>query len=218
MAPASAESIRQATKKVLASEEYHLDLKENSLQPLWERVLEMLRSFLNFISDMFSFLDGMPQFVRWLVILAMFVVVILLVGHIVMALISAVRPAKNRKAGSFGSVETRDDPRRWEQEAFQKAKMGDYVVAARLLLLASLFRLEDSFDRPFRRSTTNREYLRKYRTLPVLDSVRQLVDTIDRKWYGEEPCDQQDFEQCRRSHMLIIQLVQSRRGSRQEFV
>ena len=210
MAVAPPETIRDATEKVLASDEYRLDLEEHALNPLWQRLLEMLRSVLEFIAKLFSFLDGLPQLLRWIIICALLVMLVLLIWHIIYSIMSAMGTAGHRRAKLRELLEHRDDPRLWEQQSEQLAETGSFVEASRLLLRASLFRLEDFFDRPFRRATTNREYLRKYRQLPVLDAVRQLVETIDRKWYGEEPCDRQDYEECRESHSRILELVRQR--------
>ncbi len=216
MSAVSSDSIQQATEQVLASKDYHLKVEENSLQPFWERLLEMLFSVFGFIANLFSFLDGLPQFLRWVIIFALFAVLILLVGHILYSIFSALRPGKNHLAKSFNIPERRDDPRLWENEATELAGVGKYIEAARLLLRASLFRLENSLDRPFRRATTNREYLRKYRKLSILEEVKQLVETIDRKWYGEEPCDQNDYEQCRLSHRTISEAIQNRHSAHRE--
>jgi len=216
MAAASPESIREATQQVLTSGDYHLDREDNPLQPLWERIRETIFSVLESIANFFSFLQGLPGFLQWIIISALFVILALLVAHIIYSVIVAMRPGRNPRAKLSELAEHRDDPRQWESLAVQMADEARYVEGARLLLRASLFRLEDYFDRPFRRATTNREYLRKYRKLPVLDAVKQLVDTIDRKWYGEESCDRDDYDRCSRSHLQILELVQSRRENRQE--
>lgn len=216
MAAASPESIREATERVLSSDDYRLDLEEDPLQPLVERLWEMLSSVLEWILGLFSFLHGLPALIQWIIICTLLVVLVLLVWHIIYSIITAMRPGGNRRGKSFDLPGHRDDPREWERQAVQFAESGYYVEAARLLLRASLFRLEDSFDRPFRRATTNREYLRKYRQLPVLDAVQQLVETIDRKWYGEEPCERDDYEVCRRSHSAILESVRDRQQMKQE--
>lgn len=216
MAAATPESIRDTTAEVLKSKTYRLDFEENAFAPLWERMLEMLYAGLGWIAGFFSFLDGLPQFVRWVIIMTLVVLMVLLVGHILYSIFSALSPGRKLKVKSFERPEHRDDPRQWETEANQLAGRGEYIEAARLLLKSSLFRLEESFNRPFRQSTTNREYLRKYRQLPTLAAVQQLVETIDRKWYGEEPCVQADFEQCRNAHQAIIEALRCKSRTRAE--
>lgn len=209
MSAASPDEIRQATQRVLSSDDYRLDLEEHALQPFWERLWEILVSILHTIAGFFSFLDGMPQVVRWIIILALLVILVLLVGHILAAIVSAIRSPQKQRRTIFDTIETRDHPDRWEQESLRLAEVGNFVEASRLLLQASLVRLEAAFDRPFRRAATNREYLRKYRNLPIVDAVRELVDTVDRTWYGDEPCEPGDYELCRRAHLRVLESIRN---------
>lgn len=210
MSDTSPESIREATRQVLASKDYRLDFEENTMLPFWERLLAWLLETLGAIAELFSFLDGLPEFVRWAIIFGLLLLLIALGVHIIYSILSAIRPPTSKAKKPFELTKHRDDPNTLEQQARQVAATGQYVEAARLLLRASLLRLEAAFDRPFRQATTNREYLRKYRRLPVLDAVRQLVETIDRTWYGEEPCQPQDYELCQASHAAIVDMIRSR--------
>lgn len=207
MAAASPENIREATEKVLSSGDYLLEVEENPLAPFWQRVWRYLLEFLEVIRQFFSFLHGLPLVIQWLVIGGLFLVLVLLTVHILYSMVRAMSSEKNQNEVLGYRPEKREDPRVWEQQATKLAEMGNHIEAIRLLLRASLFRLEESFERPFRRSTTNREYLRKYRKLPVLDEIKLLVDTIDRKWYGEEDCEPQDYERCRQAHATIVDLI-----------
>lgn len=207
MAAASPESIRKATEKVLSSSDYLLEYEENALAPFWKRVWQILIEFLEMVRQFFSVIHGLPLFIQWVIISSLFVLLIVLIAHILFSMVRAMGPQRDQNASLGYRPEKKDDPRVWEEQAKQLAASGSLIEAIRLLLHASLFRLEDSFDRPFRRSTTNREYLRKYRKLPILNEVKLLVETIDRKWYGEEVCEQQDYERCREAHATIVEMI-----------
>jgi uncharacterized protein DUF4129 len=70
-----------------------------------------------------------------------------------------------------------------------------------------LLRLETREKRRFRVGTTNREHLRRYRNSPIADPLRLLVDTLDLKWYGDAPCQPEDYATCREAHAQIRQFA-----------
>ncbi|MBD3673262.1 MAG: DUF4129 domain-containing protein [Planctomycetaceae bacterium] len=207
MAAPPPESIRETTEQVLSSGDYLLDAEENPLAPFWERMWDLLLSVLELIRGFFWFLHGLPFAIQWIIIAGLFTLLIVLTIHILYTMIRAMGREPSPARFSGYRPEHRDDPRVWEEQATQLASVGSFIEAVRLLLRASLFRLEESFERPFRRSTTNREYLRKYRKLPVINEVKLLVETVDRKWYGEEICLREDYEQCREAHATIVEMI-----------
>ena len=99
------------------------------------------------------------------------------------------------------------DPKEIERLADDAENQRDYSQAARLLLLATLLRLEQTQKRRFRPGTTNREHLRRYRDTGIFEPLRFIVDLIDRTWYGDAVCMPEHVLQCRQSYAKICQTI-----------
>ena len=97
--------------------------------------------------------------------------------------------------------------REWERLADDAAERGEWIAAVRHLFRACLARLEERERRPFRRGTTNRGHLRRYRNAAFCEALEVLVLTIERKWYGDEACDAQDYAACRQAHSQVTASV-----------
>ena len=83
----------------------------------------------------------------------------------------------------------------------------ELIEAVRFLFRACLARFQDRERRPFRRGTTNRGHLRRYRGSQFFVPLETLVTTIELKWYGEEVCDAADYQACRQAHAEVVSIL-----------
>jgi len=198
-------AIREAAKNVVARRYYHLDSAEASdYTPL---ILKIFRWLLKPFELLFDSLEGLPEAVRWLIVLLCVVVCVALVAHIIYTLIAAIRAPLYLRQHPQGSTHKEYDPRDFEQQAELALSREDYIGAIRLLFRATLRRLELFEKKKFRPGITNRELLKRYRSSPLAESLLSFVNTIDLKWYGQMPCGQADFITCKNEHGRICQYI-----------
>jgi hypothetical protein len=206
----SPETIRQKAEEVVARPDYQLDsqLDPESLS-LWLRLLLWLLTPFRWF---FRSLEGMPDFLRWIVVIVLTIILVLLLVHIVWTFVRAVRGTPRRRfvEQSRGQERTVEH---WEQESRTAASRGDFISAVRYLFLASLRRIERAEKRKLRRGITNRELLRRYRASPLCEPLNFMVETIELKWYGHEICQQVDFEKCRDEYARVCQLIPALQGA-----
>jgi hypothetical protein len=205
----SPETIRQKAEEVVARPDYQLDtqLDPESLG-LWIRLLLWLLTPLRWL---FRSMEGMPDFLRWIVVITLTIILVLLLAHIVWTFIRAVRGTPRRRfvQQSRGQEQTVEH---WEQEARNAASCGDFILAVRYLFLASLRRIERAEKRKLRRGITNRELIRRYRASPLCEPLNCMVETIELKWYGHETCRETDFERCREEYARVCRLIPALQG------
>jgi hypothetical protein len=209
-APAS-EEIRRRAAEIVARPDYELRPRPSNLDWLVDLFWEVLEWILAPFAWLFRLTEGLPEALRWLIIAALVVILALLVWHILYSLVQAVQAPRTRAKLEQDALRRRADPAELERQADAAAARSDYITAVRLLFRAGVLRLEKLEDKPNRPGTTNRELLRRYQRVPGLaESLRRFVDTIDRKWYGEEQCLPNDYAVCRLAHEAVCQHV---RGS-----
>ncbi|QDV71949.1 DUF4129 domain-containing protein [Botrimarina mediterranea] len=204
-----ADAIRAAATEVLSRADY--DLQRGAERPATEWVEGWLRWLTAPLRWLFDSMEGLPDGLRWLVIILLLILLVLLVAHIVWTLVSSL---STPRLGSLQLSSTKEsrvlDPKVMEAEARQLASAGDYVGACRLLLQASLARLQQVRSRRFSPGLTNSELLREYAATSIAEPLKQLVRTVELKWYGDEPCLATDYERCEASHEVIRRTVQER--------
>ena len=200
--------LREKVRDVLARPDYRLDPPGDSAAWFIEMLLNVLAWIIWPFKWIYNFSEGLPEFLRWLVVLAMIAVMGLVVGHIVYTVVSAIRGSDREKfALPSESTPQRMTAAELETLAEQAANRGELVVAVRYLFRASLARLELREKKMTRRGLTNREHLRRYRGTPFFDPLEVLVSTIEWKWYGEQPCADEDWESCRRAYQSVARLL-----------
>jgi len=206
------ESIRTATAEVLARADY--DLQRGAERPSAEWAELLLEWLVAPLEWLFDSMEGLPDGLRWLVVILLLVILVLLVAHIIWSLVSAFSTPRLSSLQLTSTKASRVlDPAVLEAEARQLASAGDHVGACRQLLQASLAWLQLVRNRRFSPGLTNTELLREYTATSVAEPLRQLVRTVDLKWYGDEPCYATDYEQCEASHDWIRRIVQERRNA-----
>lgn len=203
----SADEIRRKAAEVVARPEFELEsgASRESLN-LW---LQIIRWVLKPLRWFFDALDGLPDPLRWVIVIGLTLLLAALCIHIIWSFIGAVRggpPIRLRRAGP----ERTASPEELEAAADARASEGDLIGAIRCLFRACLLRLERSEEKPFRRGVTNREILRRYRSSPLFEPLSRIVELIDTRWYGLDPCLDSDLESCRAEHARVRALVERR--------
>jgi hypothetical protein len=85
----------------------------------------------------------------------------------------------------------------YRAEATRLAKAGDFTEAIRFLFLALVYRFDERGRVSFHQEYTNREYLELLSDRrKVRDAMQLLVDILDDHWYGQRPCDREQYEDC----------------------
>jgi hypothetical protein len=173
-------------------------------------LLQFLRWILKPFEWLFNALDGLPDAIRWLVVVGLALLLLLLLGHIVWTFIVAIRRAPVRSRRLNAERDRAIDPADLEREAETRGARGDYIEAIRLLFRAAVLRLQRAEKRPFRPGFTNRELLRRYQSSPLFDPLKGFVETIDAKWYGLQPCNPEDYAVSRVRHIELRKLIEER--------
>lgn len=202
------ETIRRTAEQVLRRPEFQLDPRPDPGTTLLDWFLRALGWILAPFRWLFDAMEGLPDVVRWLVVIGLFAVLAVLVAHIAYTIVRAVA-GPSRASGLSTAVRAAPrDPAALERQATEAGSHGDFLTAIRLLFAACLLRLEAAERRVFRPGTTNREHLRRHRNSPVFEPLKVFVETIETRWYGQGTCGPDDFEVCRAAHEQIRRLAQ----------
>ena len=203
-AAAAPDDIRRKIRDVLSRPEY--DLTPPSTQG--ESLLAILLRILEWVLRPFRWLGErlweIHPALYWLMIAVLVGLLLFFLVHIVWMVARAVRRHADHKPWDEADRLSRlTDPSQLESEALALAARSDYIGGVRLLFKACVRRIELAEKRPFRGGITNREILRRYLKQSWGGDLATLVQTIDFKWYGDEPCLAADFEACRRAHANV---------------
>jgi hypothetical protein len=136
---------------------------------------------------------------------------LLIIGGVVLAIIIAMFIANSmrRYLESKSTVAKQDDAaaivaqRAWLSENYRAqakhlAEVGDYIEAIRFLFLALVYRFDESGRVSFHKEYTNREYLDLLSDRRNVRDLRFIVDILDDHWYGQQPCERKQYEECLR--------------------
>jgi len=201
------EGIRAVAREVVARPYYELGDGPplDTSPPFW---LELFRWLLTPFKWLYDAMEGMPDFVRWIIVIGMVLLCIALIAHIVYTFVRAIQgplPGRSRK---YVTPTTEINPAELEAQADIVGQQGQYIEAIRLLFRASLRRIELAENKKFRPGCTNRELLRRFRATPLASPLGRFVEMLERKWYGNEPCGQADFVACHADNASIRQYVE----------
>jgi len=206
--PTEAE-LRRTLDRILSRPEFEIDSAPESS----DLSMRVLHQIINWILAPFRWLfdltEGMPDIVRWLISSGLFALLLLLAGHIGWTLYRAMggRGGLRSDASRLRGHERVLRPEEYESAAARAAEQGEIMEAVRLLFRACLSRLELHERRSFRRGTTNREHLKRYRHTQFFTPMEKLVVTIERKWYGSEPCVADDLVACQAAHAQVRSIL-----------
>jgi hypothetical protein len=203
-----ADAIRQAAKEVVARPYYRLGLDGDADgEPL---ILRILRWIFKPFRWLFDSMEGLPDLLRWAIVIVCALACAAIISHIVYTLLMAIRGPSLGRGGTYDSPTREVDPTDLEQQADRISREGDHIGAIRLLFRAALRRIELAEKRKLRPGFTNRELLKRYRASPLQSPLARFVDTIDQKWYGNLPCEQADYSACRDEHGRIREFINQR--------
>lgn len=204
---ASPDEIRRTAEEVLSQPEYDI---ENPAPP---ESLNWLARIFKWIAEIFrafsETMEGLPDVLRWTIVTALSLLLILLLGHILWTLIRSVRK-RSRPKLSDGERERFLSPNELEVAADQAHAMGDFIAAVRYLFAAALLQISRAEDKPIRKGITNRELLRRYRSTSLFEPLETFVKIVDAKWYGHENCAESDVQICQDGYAQIRSLAERR--------
>lgn len=201
------ETIRDRAAEVLSRSYYDLDVAPRPSGPPWW--WNILRWILKPFQWLFESMDGLPDWLRWIIVVGLALLCLALIIHIIYSFVVAIRGTSRRSRAAFKLGESRDvPPEDLEREAETARTAGDYIGAIRLLFRAALRRIEVAEEKKFRPGLTNRELLRRYRSSPIFPALERMIETIDLKWYGGQTCLAQDYVACQAEHQRIRQAVE----------
>lgn len=209
--PPDPETIRRAVDEIFSSGEYDLaprpkrsDAVAEFFAPFRERIWEPLVEWWDRLAGRWPWIDE---------VLAVILAAMLLV--LIVQVIRHRRAARDRPIPRPAADELAP-PEELHRRALELAESNDFVGAARLLLVASILRLEQAEQRINRPGTTNRELLRRYRGTTLAAPLTTLVETIDRGWFGGRSCSRLDYLECLDAHDAIASATRPRiRGARE---
>jgi hypothetical protein len=201
-------SIREKAAEVVSRPYFQLDSSRPGGTPL---VIQFVRWILSPFIWLFDQMEGVPDVLRWLIVILCVLMCIALVAHIIYTLATTISGPLGRRRTQYDAASHVIDPHEFEMQAELTLAKGDYIGAIRLLFRAALRRLEIFEKKRFRLGITNRELVRRYRATPLADSLIRFANTIDLKWYGQTPCEQADYLTCRNEHGRICQYIHEAR-------
>jgi hypothetical protein len=196
------EVIRQTAEDVIQRPHFDLQPSEYDLTVL-SRIRDFLENLFEPVLDAFGVLFDISPFLAWAVVLALLVVAIALIVHVVYSFRSAIHGRKHKTATPEESRNRTANPLDWEKAAEAASENEDYTKGLRCLFRACLIRLEQANRGRVRPGTTNREYMQRYRNTPAADPLSLMVQLIDSKWYGGEPCNEEEYSLAHEAHSRL---------------
>jgi len=197
------DAIKRVAEDVVARPYYDLDAITEMRWPMLERIWNLLDRLTSPIRRIFEGLYEASPFLAWLVLIGMFLLAAALVVHIAYSFAVAIRMRSATALPEDGASDDVGDPAEWERRARAAAGKGEFGTAIRDLLRAGLLALTASRGERFRTGATNREYLRRFGSTNVAESLQLLVETVDLTWYGGRAATEEDFTRCAASHAQI---------------
>ncbi|HXY35435.1 MAG TPA: DUF4129 domain-containing protein [Planctomycetaceae bacterium] len=203
------QTVRKTAREVLARPEYKFDTPTD-FSGLLAEFSALVRKVVEAIQNLFNRLYDMSPILAWTLVAALVICLCLLLGHIIWTLVTVARRDRRVLDPLADLARRKADPAAIAREADEAGARGNYILGVRLLYRASLMRLEQAEEKPFRPGATNHEHLSRYRATPLYDWLARLVSTIDSKWYGSEECLASDFAECRDAYERISLLARGR--------
>lgn len=201
------DAIREKAAEVIARADYDLtsgvDPESQSL--FLQIILWILTPFI----WLFQALAGIPDFLRWIIVVGLAVLLVGLIAHIVWTFAQAMKGTARPRSMKLTRKKL-TTPEDMEQAAESAEAQGDFIGAVRCLFHACLLRIQRAEKKTLRKGITNREILRRYRKSPLFDPLRHFVEVIDTKWYGHEICQREDLIDCQQQHATVREITERR--------
>jgi len=198
------ETIRHTAVEILSGPEYKIEQDTRTGDTLVDLMLQILEWMIAPFRWLFDAMEGLPDALRWIVVIGLFILLLLLVGHIVYTLTSTLRPSVRKSRFSSALTSRRsisaDEFEQLSQEAIGRH---DYIAAVRYLFKASLVHLQTLEGRVFSPGLTNWQYVRRYQKSRFVDSLSYFAHVIDASWYGNGVCREQEYLKCSEAYADI---------------
>jgi len=198
------ETIRRTAAEILENPEFQIDQDTKLGGTIVDMALLVLEWVLVPFRWLFNAMDGLPDGLRWVVVLGLSALLLFFVGHLLYTLVTTCRPqTQNSKFISALASRRKRSAGDFEQLAQEARTQHDFISAVRFLFRASLVHLQSLEGRAFSPGLTNRQYLRRYQKSPFLESLQSFVDIIDTSWYGNGVCQEAEYLKCRDAYAEI---------------
>lgn len=209
--PPSPEALRDAARRIVGGSDYQLQTQQSQSRWAEELIITVIKWILKPIKWLFDLTEGLPDVLRWLIVIGLVVVLVGLIWHMLRTFLIAMRgPSRTRLAG-YGDRQRGVSVEELERFAMEAEQAGNYIAAIRFLFRASVARLEYISKQKHRPGATNRELLKRCNQWPeVATSIRYFVDVIDRKWYGDEYCSEVDYIQSQAEYQQVCGYLRER--------
>ncbi|QDS97226.1 DUF4129 domain-containing protein [Adhaeretor mobilis] len=204
LTPPDPERIRRTAAEILSGPEFQTEPDSRAGDTIVDIMLQLLEWVVAPFHWIFDAMEGLPESLRWLIVIGLFILLVFLIGHIIYSLTSALRPTtRNSKFISALSSNRKRTAEEFEQLAQEAVAQHDYISSVRFLFRASLVHLHAVEGRVLSPGLTNRQYLRRYSQSRFVDSLRAFVETIDVSWYGNGVCREEEYLKCRDAYAEI---------------
>jgi Domain of unknown function (DUF4129) len=195
----------------VASPDYRLDAQLSQSHWTEELILTILEWILTPLRWLFDLTEGLPDVLRWLIVVVLVIVLVGLIWHMAYSFMMAMRRPTRVAGLGLADRQRGFSPEELEQLAAEADRAGNHIAAIRFLFRASVARLEFSLKQKHRPGATNRELLRRFSQWPEMNSsVRFFVDVIDRKWYGDEHCSEFDYAESQAAYHSLCSFLRER--------
>ena len=205
------EQLRNTVQDVLSGSDYQTGTPSEPSEGMLYLLVTLIRWLLTPFRWLLGITEGLPDFLRWFIVIVLVVLLVALLFHMAWSLYHAMTGGRRSRRGVKLPSEMADTAlsvSALEQAANRAVSRGNLIEAVRYLFRASITRLAEHEKKRFRRGMTNRQYLLHYRDTPLATPLQVIVRTIELKWYGDEPCQSQDYDDCHEAYQQLAGILQ----------
>ena len=190
--------VRDGLRDILARPEYHRKFASSTTSDMWAKLFRAVSDFFTWFGKLTSLGHGTAGKVASIVFSCLVILAFLALLALVVRKLAA-----HAHTTAYGEhdidLDRYDLPsaRPLINEAARLADKGDYRGAFRCAYLASISHLDEQQALKFERSRTNWEYMRQLQNgghEGPYGELQPLTVEFDRKFYGREECNRQDYE------------------------
>lgn len=200
------ETIRSTAAEILNGPDFRIEQDTKYGETYVELLVKLFEWLIAPFRWLFNAMEGLPEALRWIIVIGLFMLLVLLVVHIIYTLATAIRPSRRKPNFAAVSSSTRKiSAEEFEQLAQTAIAQLDYISAVRHLFRASLVHLQSLEGRRLSPGLTNRQYVWRYRKSCFVQSLQYFADVIDASWYGNHLCREQEYQKCAQAYAEIRQ-------------
>lgn len=182
------DTIKQKTEEVFKRPEFQ---PTSSSSNSW-----LFRQIVAFFKWLGSLHEAAPV-LFWLILISCLALLVGMIVLIVLQIRSAFVIGEKTRRESAAHAKRVWLSANYRAESDRRAEGGDYTEAIRFLFLALVYRFDERGRVSLHKEYTNREYLDLMSSRRnVRGDLQLLVDILDDHWYGQRPCQRQQYEAC----------------------